>query len=159
MPVMTWYSNTAARDPAVISIAFILIVMSQTTKNEGLTGTIGGNISPNFKGKPGFEERLQGYTRYLGIAWFVVGIITGIAFRNFSANGTTKIKAARKLSFRAAFRISIFLGRLAGVLVATPLPVGKSNHCGGAFLRLILCCGDNIGVKRHCRCNITGNHP
>ena len=44
----------------LISIAFILIVMSQTTKNEGLTGTIGGNISPNFKGKPGREEQLQG---------------------------------------------------------------------------------------------------
>ena len=69
----------------LISIAFILIVMSQTTKNEGLTGTIGGNMSPNFKGKPGYEERMQEYTRYLGIAWFVVGIITGIAFRNFGS--------------------------------------------------------------------------
>ncbi len=66
---------------ALISIAFVLIVMSQTTKNEGLTGTIGGNVSANFKGKPGFEERLQGYTRYLGIAWFAVSILVGIAFR------------------------------------------------------------------------------
>ena len=67
---------------ALISLAFILIVMSQTTKNEGLTGTIGGNISANFKGKPGFEERLQSYTRYLGVAWFAISIIVGIAFRN-----------------------------------------------------------------------------
>ena len=68
---------------ALISISFILIVMSQTTKNEGLTGTIGGNISANFKGKPGFEERLQGYTRYLGIAWFAVSILVGISFRKY----------------------------------------------------------------------------
>ncbi len=67
---------------ALVSVAFVLIVMSQTTKNEGLTGTIGGNVSANFKGKPGFEERLQNYTRYLGIAWFVVAILVGIAFRN-----------------------------------------------------------------------------
>ncbi len=67
---------------ALVSIAFVLIVMSQTTKNEGLTGTIGGNVSANFKGKPGFEERIQNYTRYLGIAWFVVAILVGIAFRN-----------------------------------------------------------------------------
>ena len=66
----------------LISIAFILIVMSQTTKNEGLTGTIGGNVSANFKGKPGFEERLQTYTRYLGIAWFAISILVGIAFRS-----------------------------------------------------------------------------
>ncbi len=66
-----------------ISLAFILIVMSQTTKNEGLTGTIGGNVSANFKGKPGFEERLQGYTRYLGVAWFVISAIVAIAFRDY----------------------------------------------------------------------------
>ena len=47
----------------LISIALVVIVMSQTTKNEGLTGTIGGNVSANFKGKPGFEEMLQTYTR------------------------------------------------------------------------------------------------
>ncbi|MGI4790910.1 MAG: preprotein translocase subunit SecG [Janthinobacterium lividum] len=67
---------------ALISIALVLLVMSQTTKNEGLTGTIGGNVSANFKGKPGFEERLQNYTRYIGIAWFVVSILVGVAFRN-----------------------------------------------------------------------------
>ena len=66
---------------ALISIAFIVIVMSQTTKNEGLTGTIGGQTSANFKGKPGFEERLQGYTRYLGIAWMAVAVIVAIIFR------------------------------------------------------------------------------
>ncbi len=66
----------------LISLALILIVMSQTTKNEGLTGTIGGNVSANFKGKPGFEEMLQTYTRYLGIAWFAISILVGIAFRN-----------------------------------------------------------------------------
>lgn len=66
-----------------ISLAFILIVMSQTTKNEGLTGTIGGNVSANFKGKPGFEERLQGYTRYLGIAWFVISATVAITFRDY----------------------------------------------------------------------------
>ena len=66
---------------ALISIALILLVMSQTSKNEGLTGTIGGNVSANFKGKPGFEERLKNYTRYIGVAWFVVSIAVGIAFR------------------------------------------------------------------------------
>ncbi len=66
----------------LISLALVLIVMSQTTKNEGLTGTIGGNVSANFKGKPGFEEMLQTYTRYLGIAWFAISILVGIAFRN-----------------------------------------------------------------------------
>lgn len=68
---------------ALISIALVLLVMSQPTKNEGLTGTIGNNATgANFKGKPGYEERMQGYTRQLGIGWFVVSILVGIAFRN-----------------------------------------------------------------------------
>ena len=68
---------------ALISIALVLLVMFQPTKNEGLTGTIGNNATgANFKGKPGYEERMQGYTRQLGIAWFVVSILVGIAFRN-----------------------------------------------------------------------------
>ncbi len=67
----------------VISLAFILIVMSQTTKNEGLTGTIGGNVSANFKGKPGYEERLQGITRGLGVAWFVISAVVAIVFRDY----------------------------------------------------------------------------
>lgn len=68
---------------ALISISLVLLVMSQPTKNEGLTGTIGSNATgANFKGKPGYEERMQGYTRQLGIAWFVVSILVGIAFRN-----------------------------------------------------------------------------
>ncbi len=70
---------------ALISIALVLLVMSQPTKNEGLTGTIGNNATgANFKGKPGYEERMQGYTRQLGIAWFVISILVGIAFRNSS---------------------------------------------------------------------------
>ncbi len=66
---------------ALVSLAFIVIVMSQTTKNEGLTGSIGGQTSANFKGKPGFEEQLQGWTLRLAIAWFAVAILVGIAFR------------------------------------------------------------------------------
>jgi len=66
----------------LVSLTLVGLVMSQTTKNEGLTGTIGGNISANFKGKPGFEERLQMYTRNTAIAFGVISILVAIAFRN-----------------------------------------------------------------------------
>jgi len=66
---------------ALVSLTLVGLVMSQTTKNEGLTGTIGGNVSANFKGKPGFEERLQMYTRNTAIAFGVISILVAIAFR------------------------------------------------------------------------------
>ena len=66
----------------VIQIAFaiclIFIVAIQQTKSEGLSGTIGGQVTSSFKGKPGFEERLTEYTRYIGVAFFFVSIVVAL---------------------------------------------------------------------------------
>ncbi|MDQ2687683.1 MAG: preprotein translocase subunit SecG [Armatimonadota bacterium] len=67
----------------LLSIALILLVMMQDTKSEGLTGNISNNMTPNFKGKPGFEEQMQTYTRYLVITWAVIGIVTAYLFRDY----------------------------------------------------------------------------
>ncbi len=67
----------------LLSVSFILIVMSQATKSEGLTGNISNNVPSTFKGKPGFEEQMQTYTRYLAIAWGLVGIVTAYLFRDY----------------------------------------------------------------------------
>ncbi len=66
---------------ALTSLALIILVTTQTTKNEGLTGTIGGQTSANFKGKPGYEERLQMITRNVAIAFFAISIAVGVAYR------------------------------------------------------------------------------
>ena len=57
---------------AIVSLSLIILMVTQTSKNEGF-GTIGVQTPTNFKGKPGFEERLQQYTRNLAITWFVLG--------------------------------------------------------------------------------------
>lgn len=59
---------------ALVSVSLIVLMVTQTSKNEGF-GTIGVQTPTNFKGKPGFEERLQQYTRNLAITWFVLGIV------------------------------------------------------------------------------------
>lgn len=58
----------------IASVTLIIMMLTQTSKNEGF-GTIGVQTPTNFKGKPGFEERLQMYTRNLAIFWFVMGIV------------------------------------------------------------------------------------
>lgn len=60
------------------AVALIFIVAIQQTKNEGLGGSIGGKVSSSFKGKPGFEERLNEMTKYLGVAFFVSSILTAV---------------------------------------------------------------------------------
>lgn len=48
----------------IAAIALIAVVMSQTTKSEGLSGTIGGKTESAFRGKPGSEERLASLTKW-----------------------------------------------------------------------------------------------
>ncbi len=62
----------------LLGVGMIFIVAIQQTKSEGLGGTIGGRMSSSFKGKPGFEDRLNEITKYLGISFFAVSILVAI---------------------------------------------------------------------------------
>ena len=57
------------------ALALIAIVMSQATKSEGLSGTIGGKSESAFQGKPGFEDRLADITKWSAISFMVVSAI------------------------------------------------------------------------------------
>jgi protein translocase SecG subunit len=61
-----------------LAVGVIFIVAIQQTKNEGLGGTIGGRPTTSFKGKPGFEERLNDITKQLGVSFFVVSILVAL---------------------------------------------------------------------------------
>ena len=63
----------------LVSLGFLLLVASQSSKNEGF-GTIGVQTPQNFKGKPGYEERMQMYTRSVAITWYVLAIAVAIVF-------------------------------------------------------------------------------
>jgi protein translocase SecG subunit len=64
----------------LVSIVLIGLIASRTTKNEGLSGSIGGPSVSNFKGKPGMEEKIAMITQRVGIAWFAIGVLVGIAY-------------------------------------------------------------------------------
>lgn len=57
------------------SLILIGLVMSQTTKSEGLTGTIGGKMSSSFRGKPGADEKLSELTKWSAIAFMVTSLL------------------------------------------------------------------------------------
>ena len=59
----------------VVCVGLVIAVLLQTTKNEGLSGAIGGAAKPVFKGKKGFEEVLQEYTNYLAVGFAVLSMI------------------------------------------------------------------------------------
>lgn len=59
----------------ISALALIGIVMSQATKSEGLSGTIGGKAESAFQGKPGFEERLGEITKWAAVFFMVTSAI------------------------------------------------------------------------------------
>ena len=62
-----------------MSVILIGLVMSQTTKSEGLSGTIGGKAQSAFRGKPGLDDKLNLWTRYAAVGWMVTAIIVAAA--------------------------------------------------------------------------------
>ena len=65
----------------ISAIALIAIVMSQATKSEGLSGTIGGKAESAFQGKPGLEERLGEITKWAAVFFMVTSAIVSYAVR------------------------------------------------------------------------------
>lgn len=58
----------------VVAVVLLFFVMSQATKSEGLSGTIGGKSESAFRGKPGAEDRWQEFTKWSAIAFFAVSV-------------------------------------------------------------------------------------
>jgi protein translocase SecG subunit len=66
----------------IISLCLVILVTTQTSKNEGF-GSVGVQAPTVFKGKPGFEERMQGYKRQFAIAWFSIGLVLAFMISRF----------------------------------------------------------------------------
>jgi preprotein translocase subunit SecG len=59
----------------ISALVLIGIIMSQATKSEGLSGTIGGKSESAFQGKPGFEDKLSEITKWAAVSFMVISAI------------------------------------------------------------------------------------
>ena len=63
-------------------VVIILAVMFQTTKSEGLSGTIGGKAESTFK-KGGLDDLLQTITTYGAVFFFVLSaVVAWVYYQN-----------------------------------------------------------------------------
>ena len=65
----------------ISALSLIAIVMSQATKSEGLSGTIGGKSESAFQGKPGFEDKLGEITKWAAITFMVMSALVAYVFK------------------------------------------------------------------------------
>ncbi|MEW6277282.1 MAG: preprotein translocase subunit SecG [Candidatus Eremiobacterota bacterium] len=64
----------------LVCLGLVGCVLSQTTKSEGLGGSIMGPSQSVFKGKKSSDEKLSTVTRFLAIAFIVLSVAVSYVF-------------------------------------------------------------------------------
>ena len=62
----------------VSALALIFLLAIQTTKQEGLTGTIGGRVESDFRGRLGAEEQLKRVTGVTAVVFVITAFVLSL---------------------------------------------------------------------------------
>ena len=76
-----WLTHTMAALFLICAVGLIVLLAIQTTKQEGLSGTIGGRVESAYRPRLGFDQQLQRLTSYVALTMVFFGValsITGI---------------------------------------------------------------------------------
>ncbi len=74
-----WLTHIFAGIFIVAALALIALLAVQTTKQEGLSGTIGGRVESNYRGRLGMEGQLARLTGGIAIAFVVIATIVSLS--------------------------------------------------------------------------------
>lgn len=72
-----WLTHTLGGLFVIFAIGLIILLAVQTTKQEGLSGTLGGRVESAY-GRPGAEEQLKRITGVFAVGFVVVGTILSL---------------------------------------------------------------------------------
>jgi protein translocase SecG subunit len=74
-----WLTHIFAGLFVVSAFALIGLLAVQTTKQEGLSGTIGGRVDSNYRGRLGFDGQLARITGGVAVAFVVMATIVSLS--------------------------------------------------------------------------------
>lgn len=74
-----WLTHSLAAIGVIAAILLIVLLAVQTTKQEGLSGTIGGRVESTYRGRPGAEEQLKRVTGVVVGVWLVAYLVLSIS--------------------------------------------------------------------------------
>jgi protein translocase SecG subunit len=78
---LPWFTHGMAGLFIIAAIALIFLLAIQTTKQEGLSGSIGGRVESAYRGRLGAEEQLKRWTGITAVVFVVTAFtlsLTGI---------------------------------------------------------------------------------
>ena len=74
-----WLTHTIAGLFVIAAVLLVVLLAVQTTKQEGLSGTIGGRVESAYKGRLGADEQLKRMTSYVAIGYVIVATLLSIS--------------------------------------------------------------------------------
>jgi len=74
-----WLTHTLAGLFILTALSLIGLLAVQTTKQEGLSGTIGGRVESAYRGRLGFEGQIARVTQAVAIAFVVIATLVSLA--------------------------------------------------------------------------------
>jgi len=74
----SWLTHGIAGIFILSAIALIFLLAIQTTKQEGLTGSIGGRVESAYRGRLGAEEQLKRLTGIVAVFFVATGFVLSI---------------------------------------------------------------------------------
>ncbi|MHB8433609.1 MAG: preprotein translocase subunit SecG [Candidatus Tyrphobacter sp.] len=74
----SWFTHTIAGIFVICAILLIVLLAVQTTKQEGLSGTIGGRVESAYRGRIGAEEQLKRVTGWIAVGFVAAAFILSL---------------------------------------------------------------------------------
>jgi protein translocase SecG subunit len=74
-----WLTHGFAGIFIVSAVLLIVLLAVQTTKQEGLSGTIGGRVESAYKGRVGFDKQLQRITTAVAITFVIFAAFVSLS--------------------------------------------------------------------------------
>lgn len=72
-----WATHTVAAIFIIAAIALVVLLAMQTTKQEGLSGTIGGRVESAYA-RPGADQQLQRVTGFSAVIFVITAFILSL---------------------------------------------------------------------------------
>jgi protein translocase SecG subunit len=73
-----WLTHGVAGLFVLAAVALVFLLAIQTTKQEGLTGSIGGRVSTDYKGRLGAEEQIKRITGVTAVVFVITAFILSL---------------------------------------------------------------------------------
>jgi protein translocase SecG subunit len=74
-----WLTHSFAGIFVMSAVLLIVLLAIQTTKQEGLSGTIGGRVESAYKGRVGMDKQLQRFTTAVAITFVLFATLVSLS--------------------------------------------------------------------------------